>query len=218
MKILEIKNLEIPDIKVIKFARFCDERGYFTEQFRKSDLIEKSGINSLMGQNFFQANHSYSKKGVVRGLHFQWNPYMGKLVRTLSGHMVDMILDIRRGSPTEGKIIAYDMPASNERNFDEWVWIPPGFAHGNFFPKNSNIEYLCTGEYSQGFESGIFPLSRDLDWSLCNSNLKDKFDSILSSNLIISDKDKNAQSFSEWKKSEKSENFVYSQLKKDKFC
>ena len=60
MKILEIKNLEIPDIKVIKFARFCDERGYFTEQFRKSDLIEKSGINSLMGQNFFQANHSYS--------------------------------------------------------------------------------------------------------------------------------------------------------------
>ncbi|MBS3078382.1 dTDP-4-dehydrorhamnose 3,5-epimerase family protein [Candidatus Pacearchaeota archaeon] len=120
MKILEIKNLEIPDIKVIKFARFCDERGYFTEQFRKSDLFNRSELNSMKGINFVQANQSYSKKGTIRGMHFQWNPYMGKMVRTLSGHMVDLILDIRKGSPNYGKMIAYEMQESDVKEYDEW--------------------------------------------------------------------------------------------------
>jgi dTDP-4-dehydrorhamnose 3,5-epimerase len=79
MKILEIKSLEIPEIKVIKFARFCDERGYFSEQFRKSD-IKNLNVDSLKNIEFFQANQSYSKKNVIRGLHFQWNPYMENLL------------------------------------------------------------------------------------------------------------------------------------------
>ncbi len=218
MKILEIKELKIPDIKVIKFARFCDNRGYFTEQFRKSDLFENSQIESLMGQEVVQANQSYSKEGVVRGLHFQWDPYMGKLVRTLSGHMIDMILDIRKDSPSYGKIIAYDMPASDERKHDEWLWVPPGFAHGNYFLKPSNIEYLCSGEYSPGCEAGISPISDDLDWSLCDSDLKNNFEKIISSNPLITDKDKDAVNLKEWGKDERSNNFIYSKLKKENLC
>ena len=90
MKIISIKSLNIPDVKVIKFARFADDRGYFTESFRKSDLLNHPGMDSMGSFDFMQSNESYSKKGVIRGLHLQWNPYMGKLVRILSGHMVDL--------------------------------------------------------------------------------------------------------------------------------
>lgn len=217
MKILEIKDLELPGIKTIKFARFKDDRGYFTEQFRRSDF-KNCGINSLVEQELVQANQSHSKEGVVRGLHFQWNPYMGKLVRTLSGHMVDVVLDIRKGSETYGKAIAYDMPADEERNYDEWLWVPPGFAHGNYFLKPTTIEYMCTGEYSQGCEAGISPLSKDIDWSLCDKKLKDKFDEIVKSSLIISDKDIDAPNLSEWENDSRSENFIYSDLKNKNLC
>ena len=138
MKILEVKNLAIEDVKVIKYARFSDHRGYFTETFRKSDFQK---LNIFKNVEFIQSNESYSKKGVIRGLHFQWNPYMGKLIRTLRGRMVDMVMDIRKGSKTFGKIIAYDMPADTESDFGEWIWVPVGFAHGNFFPEDSQIEY-----------------------------------------------------------------------------
>lgn len=213
MKILDVKSLEIPEIKVIKYARFMDNRGFFTEQYRKSDL-EGVGIGHFNGEGFVQANQSHSKEGVVRGMHFQWNPYMGKLVRTLTGNMVDMVLDIRKGSPTLGNLIAYDMPTSNERDYDELIWIPPGFAHGNFFTKESDIEYLCTGEYSKNCESGISPLSEDINWSLCDSKLRERFYSIINSGAIISDKDKNAQSLSDWVKDARSENFVYENLRR----
>jgi dTDP-4-dehydrorhamnose 3,5-epimerase len=213
MKGLEVKSLEIPDVKVIRFERFMDMRGYFTEQFRKSDLINHPELNCMRDVEFVQGNESYSKENVIRGLHFQWNPYMGKLVRTISGHMVDLVLDIRKGSKTQGKIIAYDMPSSEDKNYNEWIWVPPGFAHGNFFLKNSTIEYMCSGEYSQECESGISPLAKDLDWSLCDKNLKKKFDEIILNNLIMSPKDKEALSLIGWNNDEKSKNFIYSDLK-----
>jgi len=217
MKIIEIKELNIPEIKVIRFERFQDFRGYFTEQFRKSDLFYNSGIESMKNTELVQANQSYSKRGTIRGLHFQWNPYMGKLVRTLSGEMTDLVLDIRKNSPTEGKIIGYKMPSSNEKNYDEWIWIPPGFAHGNFFTKPTMIEYLCSGEYSKGCESGISPFSDDIDWSLCDSKIKKQFDEI-SKNPLITDKDKNGFSLKNWKDDERSNNFIYSELKKRNLC
>lgn len=213
MKILEVKSLEIPDIKVIKFARFLDNRGYFTEQFRKSDVFNHPELTSMKNIEFVQANESYSKKDTVRGLHFQWNPYMGKLVRTLSGHMIDLVLDIRKGSSTHGKIIAYDMPNSKNNGYNEWIWIPPGFAHGNFFLKNSSIEYLCSGEYSPKCEAGISPLARDIDWSICNKNLKIKFDIIAETTNLITEKDKKGFSLNDWGKNENSNNFTYQKLK-----
>lgn len=217
MKILEIKSLKIPEIKVIKFARFCDNRGYFTEQFRKSDLFGHPELNSMRNIEFAQANESYSKKDTIRGLHFQWNPYMGKLVRTLSGHMVDMILDIRKNSPTSGKIIVYDMPSSKKREYDEWIWIPPGFAHGNFFLEPSTIEYMCSGEYNSKCEAGISPFAKDIDWSLCNKRLKKKFNEIAYATELITEKDKKGFSLKDWENSEKSNNFIYQELKKNGF-
>jgi dTDP-4-dehydrorhamnose 3,5-epimerase len=214
MKILEVKSLEIPDIKVIKFARFCDNRGYFTEQFRKSDLFNHPELTSMKNIELLQANESYSKKNTVRGLHFQWNPYMGKLVRTLSGHMVDLVLDIRKNSPSYGNIIAYDMPNSKNKNYNEWIWVPPGFAHGNFFLKNSSIEYLCSGEYSPKCEAGISPFAKDLNWKLCDKKLMKRFLRVAENTNLITDKDKNALSLKGWEEDERSKNFIYSNLKK----
>src|SRR5919202_3137696 len=127
MKILEAKQLKMPEIKVVRFARFRDRRGYFTEHFRQSDFRTNPLASFMEGVEFVQTNESFSKAGTVRGLHFQWKPYMRKLVRTLYGHMVDLVLDIRIGSPTFGKAIAYDMPSNQSTDFNEWIWVPPGF-------------------------------------------------------------------------------------------
>ncbi len=174
MKIVAVETLAIAEVKVIRFGRFGDHRGYFTEPFRRSDIDAQAEF--LCGVQFPQSNESYSHPNVVRGLHFQWNPRMGKLVRTIAGRMVDLVMDIRQGSPTYGKIIAHDMPASADRTEAEWIWVPPGFAHGNFFTEPSYIEYYCSGEYSPGCEAGISPLADDLDWSLCDPALKAQFD------------------------------------------
>ncbi len=211
MKILDIQELEIRDIKVIRFARFCDNRGYFTEPFRRSQFDQE--VPFLKEQSFVQANESYSVAGVVRGLHFQWNPYMGKLVRTVQGRMVDLFLDIRKGSPTYGKAAAYDVKGNPADEYAEWIWIPPGFAHGNFFTENTMIEYFCTGEYSPGCEAGISPLSKDIDWSLCEDSLKNEFDSLTSGNAVMSEKDRNGLSLAQWTSDERSDNFLYENLK-----
>ena len=212
MKILEVRALEIEAVKVIRFARFRDHRGYFTEQFRKSDFQGHLETDFFKGVEFVQANESFSKAGTVRGLHFQWNPYMGKLVRTISGRMVDMVLDIRKASPTFGKIILYDMPADEQADYGEWIWIPPGFAHGNFFLKDTIIEYFCSGEYSPGCEAGISPLAQDIDWSLCDESLKKLYDKIAPTTSLITDKDKNGFSVSRWENDERSNNFIYGEL------
>jgi dTDP-4-dehydrorhamnose 3,5-epimerase len=210
MKIVEINSLAISAVKVIRFARFIDFRGYFTEPFRKSDFAAQ--LDFMKGVDFVQLNESFSRPNVVRGLHFQWNPFMGKLVRTIQGRMVDLFLDIRRGSPTYGKVAAYDITSSSDKDHAEWIWIPPGFAHGNYFTQPSTIEYLCSGEYSPGCEAGISPLSADIDWSLCDPTLKSEFDAIVANGPIITDKDKNGFSLSAWTADERSNQFLHSAL------
>lgn len=208
MKIIEVRSLAIPDVKVIRFARFSDSRGYFTETYRRSDFAARDDLGTLQQADFVQANESYSRPGVIRGLHFQWNPYMGKLVRTLAGRMVDLVLDIRKGSPSLGKIIAYDMPASPDAEFSEWIWVPPGFAHGNFFTEPTLIEYFCTGQYSPGCEAGISPLAADLDWSLCQPSLKELFDQV-AQQPVISDKDRHGLTLQQWLADPRSEQFPF---------
>jgi len=212
VKILEIKQLAIPDVRVIRFARFPDHRGYFSEQYRFSDFEEGEAAPFMRGVRFPQANESYSRAGAVRGLHFQWNPYMGKLVRTIRGHMVDVVLDIRKGSPTYGKAIAYDMPVRGDENYADWIWVPPGFAHGNTFPIDTVIEYLCSGEYSPGCEAGISPVANDIDWSLCEPELLDQFHSIARNTSLMTDKDRHGLSMAAWTDDERSENFLYDEL------
>jgi dTDP-4-dehydrorhamnose 3,5-epimerase len=208
MKILEVKALAITEIKVIRYGRFPDHRGYFAEHYRKSNSVTNPQLSFLKGIEFSQFNESYSKQGTIRGLHFQWNPYMGKLVRTLRGRMIDLVLDIRKGSPTFGKIVAHDMPASFNADFSEWIWIPVGFAHGICLLEESHIEYFCSGEYSPGCEAGISPLADDIDWSLCDPELRKGFDAIASANPLMTDKDRNGFSLASWLNNPNSEFFI----------
>ena len=206
MKIVSIKELAIPGIKVIKCERFYDNRGYFAETFRKSDIA------SIFNEEVVQINESFSKKDVLRGLHFQWNPNMGKLVRTIKGHMVDIVLDIRKESPTYGKALAYDMPITLEFSTEsEWIWVPPGFAHGNFFKETTIIEYLCTNEYCAGHEGSISPLSNDIDWSLCDVTLLSELEQLVKTGPIISDKDKKGITLAQWGNKKESNNFIYNE-------
>lgn len=208
MKILEVKNLAIEDVKVIKYARFCDHRGYFTETYRKSDFQK---LEIFKNVEFIQSNESHSKKGVIRGLHFQWNPYMGKLVRTLRGRMIDLVMDIRKGSKTFGKIIAYDMPADPAADIGQWIWVPAGFAHGNVFCEDTQIEYYCSGDWSPKCEAGISPLAKDIDWSLCDKALKTAFDEA-AAHPVMTEKDREGQTISEWLENRDSDNFIYGKL------
>jgi dTDP-4-dehydrorhamnose 3,5-epimerase len=212
MKIIGVIDLALADIKVIRFARFNDHRGYFIELYRKSDFQTNPATSFMRDVQFSQCNESFSKKHAVRGLHFQFNPYMGKLVRTVRGHMVDLVLDIRKGSPTFGKIIGYDMPADVAGSFGEWIWVPPGFAHGNMFLEDTMIEYFCTGEYSPGCEVGISPLAADIDWSLCDARLKALFHDFAPRTPLITDKDKAGLSVSAWEKDDRSAQFIHGHL------
>jgi dTDP-4-dehydrorhamnose 3,5-epimerase len=207
VKILNIGSLAIPEVRVIRCARFRDHRGYFMEHFRKSDILIR--LPFLKDIDFVQCNESWSRPGTIRGLHYQWNPCMGKLVRTLAGHMVDLVLDLRKGSPTFGKAIAYDMPSSPEAEYSEWIWVPPGFAHGNYFSEATQIEYFCSGEYNPDCEAGISPLASDIDWSLCDPALKANFDRIVAGTPLMTDKDRNGSSVNSWSANPNSANFLY---------
>lgn len=212
MKIIDVKELQLNEVKVIRFGRFTDHRGYFTEPYRQSDFQGHPELSFIHGIRFYQTNESFSKSGTLRGLHFQWNPYMGKLVRTIYGRMVDLVMDIRKGSPNYGKIIAYEMPADFYKEYSEWIWVPPGFAHGNYYTTDSLIEYFCSGEYSPGCEASLSPLSKDIDWSFCSINLKQEFDTLITGNLKITEKDKNGLNLKEWLNDVRSENFIYGKV------
>ena len=208
MKITETRSLAIDDIRIVRFARFSDQRGYFTEHYRRSDFEQHPAAAFLRGVEFVQCNESFSRRNTIRGLHFQWNPYMGKLVRTISGRMLDIVLDIRIGSPTLGRALLHDMPADNSASSQEWIWVPPGFAHGNVFPEDTTIEYLCSGEYSQGCEAGISPFAEDIDWKLCDPALKAMFDAVASDAPLVTDKDRNGLTMEAWLRDGRSSQFA----------
>lgn len=207
MKIVDVRSLAIPDIKVIRFARFADARGYFTEPYRKSDFFGHPALAALAGVEFVQVNESYSHAGVLRGLHFQWNPYMGKLVRTISGHLIDLVLDIRQSSPTAGKIIAYEIPAHPSDADAQWIWVPPGFAHGTLLLEPTFLEYYCTGEYSPGCEAAISPLAGDLDWSLCDPAVKKTIDQAIAAGVLLSEKDRRGLTYAQWRSDPRAKQF-----------
>jgi dTDP-4-dehydrorhamnose 3,5-epimerase len=206
MKIVEVNRLEFPEVAVIGFARFKDHRGYFTEHYRESDF---DGLDGLRGLNFCQMNESFSRAGTIRGLHFQWNPYQGKLVRAVTGRLIDMVLDIRKGSPTFGRIIAHDLPARPDDDHARWIWVPPGFAHGMLLVEDTLVEYLCSGEWNPKCEAGISPFAEDIDWSLCAPHLKATFDQVAATTELISDKDRGAPCVSAWAADPRSSYFVF---------
>ncbi|RTL10539.1 MAG: dTDP-4-dehydrorhamnose 3,5-epimerase [Neisseriaceae bacterium] len=145
---MEFIRSAIEDVILVKPKAFGDERGFFMESYRKS-LFQANGILP----EFIQDNHSKSVKGVLRGLHYQLDPKaQGKLVRCVSGAVFDVAVDIRRGSPTFGKWVGYELSAANK----QMLWIPAGFAHG-FVTLQDSTEFLykTTAEYAPECDRGI---------------------------------------------------------------
>ena len=206
MKILEVNEIGPFDgVRVIKCQRFSDERGYFTEPYRKSDFEKVKGMGGI---NFVQSNESFSHAGVLRGLHFQWNPYMGKLVRVVEGDMIDLFLDIRIGSPTYGMMGDYRIESHRGSSTFEWIWVPPGFAHGNYFHEDTIIEYMCSGEYAGNKnEIAIWPMSRDINREHLSGVMKERLDDL--NGVIISAKDKDGRTLTGWSMSEEAKLFQY---------
>ena len=129
MKVIETA---LPDVLLFEPRVFEDERGHFFESYNKKTLKEL-GID----YEFVQDNHSRSKKGVLRGLHYQIQQPQGKLVRVIEGEVFDVAVDIRKSSPTFGKWAGFNLSAQNKRV----AWIPPGFAHG-FLTLSDVAEFL----------------------------------------------------------------------------
>jgi len=138
----------IEGLVIIEPRAFPDERGFFMESYKQSDF-EKARI---IGP-FVQDNHSRSKKGVLRGLHFQRHPYaQGKLVRVSRGRAWDVAVDLRGSSPTFGTYFALELSESNRLMF----WIPAGFAHGFLaLEDDTELQYKCTAEYHAASDGGL---------------------------------------------------------------
>jgi dTDP-4-dehydrorhamnose 3,5-epimerase len=147
---------------------FKDERGFFFESYNE-EVFRKNGIEA----NFVQDNQSYSVKGVLRGLHFQKEPYaQGKLVRVITGKALDVVVDLRAGSPTFGKHETFLLEADK----NNMVYVPPGFAHGFVTYEETIFFYKCTNLYNKESESGLLwnDPALGIDWGITNPIVSDK--------------------------------------------
>ena len=167
--------LSIPDVIMVEPALFEDDRGYFVETYNKKDF-EEAGIK----ENFVQDNFSFSKKGVIRGLHFSKSPHETvKLVRCISGEILDVAVDVRPNSPTFGKWVSEILSSDNRK----MLFIPKGFAHG-FCALSDTVEivYKVNDYYFPESEQGIIYNDKDLaiEWPISNPILSDKDKILLS--------------------------------------
>ena len=165
------------DYKIFKLLTYEDHRGFFLENYSRV-------INERLGLQFKQDNLSFSHTGVVRGLHYQWDKPMGKLVSVIKGSIIDYIVDIRVGSPTFGQVHKSEL---NDK--DRYcLWIPAGYAHGFEVLEDSYVLYKCTEFYNSDAEGSINIY--DLSLNFCLATNTDE--------AIMSEKDTIAQSFSEY--------------------
>ena len=177
----------IQDLIIVKPEVFEDDRGFFSEIYRK-DQFEKWGLPG----NFVQLNHSRSSRGILRGLHFQWDPPMGKLIWVSRGEGFLVAVDIRRESPTLGQYVSI---TSNEENRIS-LWAPAGFARGFVsISKWVEIQYLSTGTYNKDTEGSILWNDPDIGikWPV--------------NQPMLSERDKKALTLTEWLKTKESYNF-----------
>ena len=146
---MEFLPTDIPEVVLIKPKVFGDSRGYFMESFRRDLFVKHIGDN-----DFFQDNESKSTYGVLRGLHYQLPPYaQAKLVRVISGRVLDVAVDIRRSSPTFQEVVAVELSEVNKSQ----LFIPKGFAHGFVVLSNEAIlSYKVDSSYAPEYERGIF--------------------------------------------------------------
>lgn len=171
---------DIKDLYIIEPKIFNDERGYFSETYNKKDF-DKFGINT----NFVQDNESKSKKGVLRGMHFQTKFSQAKLVRVTQGEVFDVAVDMRKNSSTYGKWKGVLLSEENKRQF----YIPEGFAHGFLVLSDIAIfNYKCSNYYAPEYDCGFIWNDKDINikWPVNDLN-----------NIILSEKDKNHKTFKE---------------------
>jgi dTDP-4-dehydrorhamnose 3,5-epimerase len=174
-------------VVVLAHERFKDERGFFMETFR-ADHFRELGLPT----EFKQDNLSRSTKDVVRGLHFQWDPPMGKLMRVAQGRAFLVAVDIRKDSPTLGQAFGIEVSADDGKQ----VWAPAGFARGFcVLSETAEIQYKCTAIYNHAAESGILwnDPAVGIPWPV--------------SKPILSSKDANARTLAHWLASKESNNF-----------
>ena len=165
---------EIKDLYIIEPQVFGDSRGYFIESYNKKDFC-----NAGLTMEFVQDNESKSKKGVLRGLHFQTSHPQGKLVRVTQGSVFDVAVDLRVGSSTFSKYVGIILTTENKKQF----YIPKGFAHGFLVLSETAIfNYKCTDYYTPQYESGILWTDEDISIPWPVDGIEE---------IFLSDKDKN---------------------------
>jgi len=159
---MKVINTKIPDVKIIEPDVFGDDRGFFMETWNQKEFEEK-----VTGKptSFVQDNHSKSKQGILRGLHYQTKNTQGKLVRVISGEVYDVAVDVRKNSATLGQWVGVYLSEENKRQ----LWVPEGFAHGFYVTSESaEFVYKCTDYYNSDAEISIkwddFKLA--IDWPL----------------------------------------------------
>ncbi len=187
---MQIKSTPLRDVQVITPKIFEDQRGFFIESWRRDAFREELGLDL----DFVQDNHSRSGQNVVRGLHFQWEPAMGKLMRVTRGRAFLVAVDIRRDSPTLGQWFGLEVSEGNKL----LVWAPAGFARGFCaLSEITDIQYKCTGSYNPQGESGILwnDPAIGIKWPVTDP--------------ILSDKDRQAQTLAQWLKRPEASNFPY---------
>lgn len=181
MSKINVIKTSLEGVYIIEPLVFGDQRGYFMESYSKRDF-EEAGLS----MNFVQENESKSKKGVLRGLHFQTKHTQGKLVRIVEGEVFDVVVDLREGSSTLGKWEGIILTAENKKQF----YIPEGFAHGFLVLSESAIfQYKCTDYYAPEYDGGLLWNDPDIgiEWPLQEID-----------EIILSDKDKIQPTFQEF--------------------
>ena len=163
---MKVIPTDIPDVKIIEPSVFGDDRGFFMETWNQKQFEE---LVTGKSTNFVQDNHSKSKKGILRGLHYQTENTQGKLVRVVSGEVYDVAVDIRKNSPTFGQWVGVYLSAENKRQ----LWIPEGFAHGFYVMSNeAEFVYKCTDYYNSLAEHSLMWNDPELNikWPIMTTN------------------------------------------------
>jgi len=174
---MKVNKLSIDGLYAIDPLLFDDNRGYFYESFNQKEFLIKTGLDLI----FVQENVSYSKKNVLRGLHYQINMEQGKLIKVISGLIYDVAVDLRKTSPNFGQYVGMELSSENRKQF----WIPEGFAHGFLvLSDEAVVSYKLTEYWSKPDERSIIWNDKDIDikWPIKDTP-------------ILSDKDQNASRF-----------------------
>lgn len=165
---IKIQELSIPDIKLITPTKFKDGRGFFLETYNNLDF-RNAGF-----PNFVQDNLSESSIGVIRGMHWQADPFaQGKLVSCISGAIVDVVVDVKKESPTYKKYLLIELDEDSGSS----IWVPPGFAHGfQALAKNTRVLYKVTEFWNKESERSFNPLDRNINipWPIATNILSTK--------------------------------------------